>query len=185
MFRVIVLMGICFAMVTGCGPQENQAAATEEPTLTFMAPPTETHRISTTQAPSEAVPSTTPRPSATPRSTAEIPALTEISQSENVFVREGVPVPQPEEVIGVENADQLVEMARWGYGAIQRVIHSTDGQLMLVQSDAGVYAYHVGTLDEVWRFQPEGEVTALEVDQDGRVLVEASEQTVYQLVPSD
>jgi WD40 repeat protein len=176
LFKMMVLLGIVFAVVTGCGPQEShQSENILEISPTWTPSPTEEPRPSEPPIPTDAVPSATTRPATI------IPTVTESPPSGGVFVREGVPVPQPEEVIGVENAGQLVELARWGYGEIQQVIHSADGQLMLVQSDAGVYAYHVGTLDEVWRFQPEGEVVMFEMDQDGSIQVQIKDEWVYRL----
>lgn len=174
-FKMIVLLGIGFTMVTGCTPQERQEGETREPSPTLTASLTETPIPNIKHTPVEAEPSVAPRP------TVVIPTQPEAPLIEEGFVREGIPVPKPEEVIGVENADRLVELARWGYGAINRVIHSADGQLMLVQSDAGVYAYHLGTLDEVWRFQSEAEISSIDIGQDENVKVQVGGALIYKL----
>jgi WD40 repeat protein len=180
LFNLIMLLGVGFVVLVGCAPQESPVDII--PTLTIS--PTRTRRPTMTTPPTGLPdPRFTPTPTQIPPSATPQPTATHIA--EDVFVREGVPVPQPEEEIGVENAGQLVELARWGYGAINRVIHTTNGQLMLVQTDVGVYAYRVGTLDEVWRFQPGGVVVAVGLDEDGQVMVQIDGETILLLDPAD
>jgi WD40 repeat protein len=78
-------------------------------------------------------------------------------------VREGIPPIQPQEPISVDNAYRIQELARWGYGAINKVEHSKDGQYMFVQTSIGVYTYHAGTLDEIWRYEVDVGASAFDV----------------------
>jgi WD40 repeat protein len=135
-FFSILLFGLLFAACTGV---KSPQPTTELPqkTSTVFTPTPE--------------PSPTPTPTPTP-----IPLPP-------VFVREGSPPIQPVEPITVDNASRIQELARWGYGAINEVEHSKDGQYMFVQTSMGVYAYHAGALDEVWRYVVDDGASAFDV----------------------
>jgi hypothetical protein len=187
------VLGACAAgqpAPTETQSQTPEATITSTSGETFTPPPSPTTRPTSTRKPSPTPrlttrPTSTQRPSPTPRPTHAGPTPTAISPEEDSFVTEGTLVPQPDSAISVENAGQLEELARWGYGEINRVIHTADGQLMLVQTDAGVYAFRVGTLDEVWRFQPDEVLTGIKLLEDGDIQVGALRRTLYRLDPSD
>ncbi|KAA3646442.1 MAG: hypothetical protein DWQ07_09515 [Chloroflexi bacterium] len=94
---------------------------------------------------------TTPLPTLTPTITSTP------SPTPSYFVRDGTPVPQPAEPISVDNVSQIAELARWGYGTVQRVLFMADDEIMIVKTPIAVYAYTMGTVDELWRLElPKG-----------------------------
>lgn len=151
----IVLTFAAFLTISACSsnPQLNQPLPTNQPSQ--MSPPEVRPTPTPTQHPlpptAAYTPTNTPFPTSTPLPT----PLT--------YVEQGSPVPQPESPITAENADQIVELARWGYGAINQVEFSPDGRLMLVQTSIGIYAYKSGTLDQVWDFVNDTGATSLAV----------------------
>ena len=96
-----------------------------------------------------------PQPSAT---ATPLPTLTPTitptpSPTPSYFVRDGTPVLQPAEAISPENVGQIAELARWGYGTAQRVLFMADDEVMVVKTPIAVYAYTMGTVDELWRLE--------------------------------
>jgi WD40 repeat protein len=139
-FFSILIFGLLCAACTG----ETEPSPTELPAAITSPDFTSTSESSATATPTATI---TPTPTPLPP----------------VFVREGTPPIQPQEPISVDNAYRIQELARWGYGAINEVEHSKDGQLMYVQTSMGVYAYRAGTLDEVWRYEVGAGASAFDV----------------------
>ena len=69
------------------------------------------------------------------------------------YVREGNTIPVPDEAITAENADQIVELARLGKGAIQEVQLSPNRLMLIVRTTIGVYGYDADTLQEIWSWE--------------------------------
>ena len=119
----------------------------------------------------------TPQPSPTPRTlfsslTPEVttaptvtptPAL-DLTPTPQTFVRNGTLIP-PSEPITAENADQLVELARLGKGAIVDVLLSPDRNFLLVQTTIGVYGWLADSQLEVWGFEDPTGVAAIALPQ--------------------
>lgn len=60
----------------------------------------------------------------------------------------GGPVTFPNTPITPENADQVVELARWGRGPILDVGYAPDGKTLAVLSPSGLYFYDAQTLED-------------------------------------
>lgn len=139
--RAVYPILLLMLALSACG----QVAPTVTATLTTAptrteAPPTATSTA--TRLPTETSPPTeTPLPSQTPTPTPP------------TFVRDGTPIPLPEETISAENADQLVELARLGKGRIVDVQLSPDQAFLIVQTTIGVYGYRASTQEEVWHYE--------------------------------
>lgn len=117
-------------------------------------------------SPPEATPSPTKEPQ--PPTAAITPTNTPIPTNTPLptpitYVQPSQPLPQTSAPITAENAGQLTELARWGYGAINQVEFSPDGSRMFVQTSRAVYAYHAGTLNEVWHFENDTGASAIAV----------------------
>ncbi len=66
-----------------------------------------------------------------------------------LLVLAGTPYPQPDQPISAENAERVMQLARWGKGTINQAILSPDGRLLAVASSRGIYLYDAGTLEEM------------------------------------
>lgn len=144
MGRKTILVGLAALCLAACGGAATAVVGTVPPSL---PPATKTATLTPTK---------TPLPTGT------------LAATSAIFVREGTPPVKPEEPITSENAHRIVELARWGYGTINEVQHSSDGRFMFVQTAMGVYAYNAGTLDEVWRFAVDEGASAMGVSPDGK-----------------
>ncbi|WKZ34790.1 MAG: WD40 repeat domain-containing protein [Anaerolineales bacterium] len=81
-----------------------------------------------TQNPTSTIPPTSsPAPTVTP--TPKLPTLL------------NTPVPSHTEVISPQNVNRLVEISLWGQGAPHSVVHSPDGQQIVVGTSTGIYLY--------------------------------------------
>jgi WD40 repeat protein len=86
----------------------------------------------------------------------------------------GTPYPQPNQPIGLTNAGQVEELARWGKGTANQVIFSPDGRLLAVASSLGIYLYDAETLAEVRFIETDAWVPSVAFSPDGRLLASGS-----------
>jgi len=89
-------------------------------------------------------------------------------------MRPGTPVPQPVAAISPENADRVVQLARWGKGRINQAVFSPDGRLLAVASSLGIYLYDAGTLEEVRFIPTDAVVASVAFSPDGQTLASGS-----------
>lgn len=73
-----------------------------------------------------------------------------------------------------ENADQVVQLARWGKGTINHVAYSPDDRRLAVASSLGIYLYDAESLAEVRFIQTEAWVNSVAFLPDGRSLASGS-----------
>ena len=93
----------------------------------------------------------------------------------------GTPVPRPVAAISPHNADRVVQLARWGKGAIGKVAFSPDGRLLAVASSLGIYLYDVQTLEEVHFIETNAWVVSVAFSPDGAVLASGAEDGTVRL----
>ena len=95
-----------------------------------QATSTSTHTKTTTTIPLQA---TSVEPIAT-----EMP-ISNLATSTMEYAREGTPFPTMTTIISPENAHELVPLARWGKGAINRLTFSDDSEELILATTLGVY----------------------------------------------
>lgn len=88
----------------------------------------------------------TVKPSATQQPASPTVTLTATPKPTYAFTRIGTPLPSLE-VISPENAVGLVQVSRWGKGAIKLLQYAPDGNSMAVVTSEGVYFYAADTLE--------------------------------------
>lgn len=131
--------------VASSGPADVSPAAS----ASSAAPPTQTSTTTPIPTPT-ATPTSTPPP--------QVPVVV------------GTAVPQPAVAISPENADRVIELARWGNGTVQQVAYSPDGALLAVASSTGAHLYNAETLEYVRHIQPGEPIANLAFSPDGQIL---------------
>ena len=91
------------------------------------------------------------------------------------------PVPQPVAAVSPENADRVVQLARWGRGTINQVVFSPDGHLLAIASSLGLYLYDAETLREVYFSETRSRVRSVAFSPDGQTLASGSEDKTVRL----
>jgi WD40 repeat protein len=119
-------------------------------------------------------PSFTPYPTYTPYPTATPTPLV-------LPVLASTPYPQPNQPISLTNADQVVQLARWGKGTVNQVIFSPDGRLLAVASSLGIYLYDAETLAEIRFIKTDAWVESVAFSPDGRLLASGSDNGTVKL----
>lgn len=149
-FALIVLISL---LVIGCGgsvPPESQtdleaggtpstATSVGQSVNAVTVAPTSAPAIATATLPPTAVPTFTPAPTST--QTPFAPSLA------------GTPVASGTSPISIDNAQDVVEVARWGKGAVQALAFSRDGATVAAGTSLGLYLYEANT-GEVKVFWP-------------------------------
>lgn len=156
MGRKIILVGLMAIWLTACGGERTAVVTgTLSPTLppvtkTATLDPTKTPLATEMFTPTQAIPPTlTPTP-------------TPIT-----YVRQGTPVVQPAEAISAENIDRLVELARWGRGAIIDVQLSPGGDYFYVLTTQELIAYETRSQEELWKYVEPVGLTGMDVQPAG------------------
>ncbi|MBN2677700.1 MAG: hypothetical protein JXR32_06500 [Anaerolineaceae bacterium] len=109
-------------------------------------------------------PSSTPTARLTP--TAYIPAL------------QGTPVYPAREELSAANADQIVQLAKWGKGVAKHVKYSPDGSYLAVSSTVGTYIYTGDTYSLLASYEPlKGGTGDIAFFPDGKSLVVAADES--------
>lgn len=138
-----LLITVVSVLLASCGPAPAPAAATVTP------PPSAT--VTTEPTPTDTA---TPAPTPTPR----------------LPVAVGTALPAPSAALSPDNADQIVELGRWGRGVIEEVAYSPDGKAIALASASGITLIAAGTLDEVGSLESESPAYAVAFSTDGSLL---------------
>jgi WD40 repeat protein len=198
--KKICLLILTSVLLSACGRAQATPTSTPQNTPTATVKPSQTSTPGPTRTPlgtavdpfqtlnpptATGIPTKTrqPRPTATPRPTLTptiVPTPTPIT-----YIRDHHHIPQPVEAITGENAGQMVEIARLGYGAIEDIQHTTDQGYTLIQTPLGVHAYYASTLDQAWMFEVDNRVTAMTASANGWVALGSANGEVYLLSSSD
>ena len=112
------------------------------------------------------VPNVNPTPTLTP--TAYVPVL------------QGTPIHHAKEALTVENADQMVQLARWGKGVARYVKYSPDGTYLAVSSTVGTYIYTGDTYLLLSSYEPvQGGTGDIAFFPDGKSIAVSTVEGVY------
>ena len=93
----------------------------------------------------------------------------------------GMPLPLSRAVISPENTDQMVALAQWGMGVLERAVYSPDGSLLAVASSLGVYLYDTETMEQVQFIETDVWTRDVAFSPDGTLLAIASRDSGIQL----
>ncbi len=141
---------LSFALMTlvlmSCNPSSPAPAATSVPGLTPGMPTTLTPGVPTIPAPGA-----------------------QTTQSATFTV-----LPQLSAIISSANANNLVEVARWGLGSGHHPTYSADGGLLAVSSSSGIYLYDSKTYQESIYF-PQVDIHDMAFSPDGKTLSAVSD----------
>ncbi len=85
-------------------------------------------------------------------------------------VREGTPVPRLPAPLSPQNAQTVIQPARWGKGNVNAMRYSPDGSLLAVATSVGIYLYKAQTLEELRFLESEDWVVSLAFSPDGETL---------------
>ena len=144
----VLFMTVASVLIASCSPASvSPAPNSDGPTTT--PPPSATATDSAT--PTDTA---TPAPTATPR----------------LPVAVGTPLPLSSAVLSVDNADQMIELARWGRGVIEDITYSPDGGMIALASACGIVLIAADTLKEVKSFESESPAYTVAFSSDGTLL---------------
>lgn len=93
----------------------------------------------------------------------------------------GTPLPRPVAAISPENANRVMQLARWGKGTAYGVTYSPDGRLLAVASSLGIYLYDAETLAEVRFIETDAWISSMAFSPDGTLLASASQDGTVRL----
>lgn len=149
----ILPVSFILIIIVGCS---NVNSVANTPTL-LQKTPTATHLAATgTTIPTQPIIAAT--------STPELATPT----PKSLFV--STPIPTSEDVISVNNAKDLTELATWGRGKANYVTYSPDGQTLAIAASTGVYFYDAKTLVDKSQVVTTNEVTGVAFSPDSLLL---------------
>ncbi len=118
--------------------------------------------------------SATPLPTATATSTATaIPTATATPTSTptpRLPVAVGTALPEGPAGLSPDNADQIIELARWGRGIIEDIAYSPDGKAIALASASGIVLIGSDSLKELSSIESESPATSLAFSADGALI---------------
>ena len=145
-----------------------------DPTLTPSLVPTSTRTVVPTS-------SNPPDPTETPTPTATATVTLTPTPTTAIWVESGTPV-SDSEVIGMENVEQITELARWGRGVIRDIDLSENGRWLAVASGSGVYIHDLQALEtKPLAIEVAGNVTAVSISPTGDKVVLVTGKNQLQL----
>lgn len=90
----------------------------------------------------------------------------------------GTPLPILETVISPENVNDIVELARWGNGIMQKIIVSSDGKFSVISSSIGFYIYSNEGLAVINFVELNSDVGGLALSPDDKTLAVGTRENV-------
>ena len=84
---------------------------------------------------------------------------------------EGTPVPSPSTLLAVMNVGEMVELARWGKGAVYQTVVSPDGTWYAHATSLGVYVHDSADGTQRHHFESQAACRSLAACPDGECLV--------------
>ncbi len=158
---VILVLG---AIVLGSGLAYLSLRPTPSATPTHTIPPATSTPTGTATQAATATATATPTPTIAPTGTPTSivwPALPLLV---------GTPVPAPVSVVDTDTARNVVQVARWGKGTVERVVFSPDGQYLAVSAALGIYLYDTETMAEVRFIETVSEAYGIAFSPNGEIL---------------
>ena len=138
-------VAISLLLLTACGTNA-PAGPTSTPTLTPIPP--------------SPVPTLTSTPTSTPT----------ITPTPRLPVIVGTIIPQTDSKLSIDNAEQIMGLARWGKGIITDVAYSPDGKQVAVASSLGISLRNAETLDEILYIETNYRVGSVAFSPDSKSL---------------
>ncbi len=178
---LLTVVGL-LTIAIGCGVpqqvQQQQATATAQAAAQATAT-AQAQAMATAQAQATATAQAAAQATATAQAqataTAQAQATATAQAAPILPVLAGTPLPMPVAAISPQNADRVVQLARWGKGCIIEVAYSPDGKLLAVASSLGVYLYDAATLGEVRFLEADAPVGSVAFSPDGGMVASGSE----------
>ena len=175
---VLMLLILVFAsLLSACGQKETPASATsvavsETSLAATPLEPTATASPTDTLPPPTNTPTITPSPTITPTPTPVPPTATWTPYPIDALpVLRETPVPLYSNVpITVENTQEIIQVARWGEGNIDRIALSDDNKSLAVIMSPGVRMYDFPSMEERWRIETPPAISSLAFSPDGKLL---------------
>lgn len=133
-------------------------------TLTACYPKLSDTVIPTSFPTQTATPTPTPTETLLPSPTSTQPTIPTRSASL------GTVIPKPKTAITVEDVDKLVELARWGKGAILEIAWSPDSKFVALATTIGVYLYDGELMNEIRFYGTSERAMSLNFSLDGMFL---------------
>ena len=99
----------------------------------------------------------------------------------NLPVLAGTALPFTPLDITTQNADQVIQLARWGRGKIEKVVYSPNGKMLAVTSSLGIYLYDSSSLNEIWFAYTGSYNSGAAFSPDGQILASGSYDTTVRL----
>ncbi|NOH02307.1 MAG: hypothetical protein HND47_10300 [Chloroflexi bacterium] len=135
-------------------------AVSRQPAVTATSPAASLEAV----APAETADSPTPEASA--------PEM--IPEQIELPILEGFTVPFGSEKIALENADEIIQLARWGKGTVNQVVYSKDGEKIAAATSYGVYIFDADTLAQVLQIGTNNWIYSVAFSPDGEMLASSS-----------
>src|SRR5574342_49652 len=93
----------------------------------------------------------------------------------------GTPLPGNLLAISPDNADQLIQLARWGKGKINQLAWAPGGKWFAVASSLGIYVYDAATLEEVRFIETDASIPKIAFSPNAKTLASGSADGKIQL----
>lgn len=107
-----------------------------------------------------------------------IPVVPSITPEPYQRTLAGTPLPILEAVISPENVNNIVELARWGNGIIQKIINSPDGKFAVIASSIGFYIYSYEDLEFTKLVEINSDIGGLAISPDNKLLAVGTRENV-------
>ena len=154
------------AILAACSNSE-EAVSTKPITVVVIDPTLTPSLVPTSTRTAVPISTSMPNPTDTPAPTATATVTPTPLPTSAVWVESGTPVSNSE-VIGLENVEQLTELARWGRGVIRDIDLSENGRWLAVASGSGAYIHDLQDMaGKPLAIEVAGGVTAVSISPTG------------------